>query len=178
MRSCIGHCRGELDKRYATADELLFDLEHYIYHSGYGPTNETMGRYMRELFGQSGSASHEEPGCGSTRFTTEARHQPGIELTSRMRSARSKPPVTLGLVQTSCSANPQENLKKTLAAATRAVKQGANIICTQELFRSQYFCQSEDHEYFKLAEPIPGPTTAAFQKFARQHQVGGGGFPF
>ncbi len=42
----------ELDKRYATADELLYDLEHYIYHSGYGPTNETMGRYIRELFGQ------------------------------------------------------------------------------------------------------------------------------
>lgn len=88
-----------------------------------------------------------------------------------MRSARSKAPVTLGLVQTSCSANPQDNLKKTLAASTRAVKQGANIICTQELFRSQYFCQSEDHEYFRLAEPIPGPTTAVFQKFARQHQV-------
>src|SRR5207244_3384576 len=42
----------ELDKRYPTADELLYDLEHYIYHSGYGPTNETMGRYIRELFGQ------------------------------------------------------------------------------------------------------------------------------
>jgi serine/threonine-protein kinase len=47
----------ELDKRYASADELLFDLEHYIYHSGYGPTNETMGRYMRELFGESTLAS-------------------------------------------------------------------------------------------------------------------------
>src|SRR3954466_4759466 len=43
----------EVDKRYATADELLYDLEHYIYHSGYGPTNETLGKYIRELFGQS-----------------------------------------------------------------------------------------------------------------------------
>ena len=42
----------ELDKRYPNADELLYDLEHYIYHSGYGPTNETLGRFMRELFGQ------------------------------------------------------------------------------------------------------------------------------
>src|SRR6266496_1940056 len=42
----------DLDKRYPTADEMLFDLEHYIYHSGYGPTNETMGKYIRELFGQ------------------------------------------------------------------------------------------------------------------------------
>ncbi len=42
----------DLDSRYATADELLYDLEHYIYHQGYGPTNETLGKFMRELFGQ------------------------------------------------------------------------------------------------------------------------------
>ena len=42
----------DLSKRYATADELLYDLEHYIYHTGYGPTNETLGKYIRELFGQ------------------------------------------------------------------------------------------------------------------------------
>ena len=40
----------DLDKRYPNADELLYDLEHYIYHSGYGPTNETLGKYIRELF--------------------------------------------------------------------------------------------------------------------------------
>ncbi len=43
----------ELDKRYATGDELLYDLEHYIYSKGYGPTNETLGKYIRDLFGQS-----------------------------------------------------------------------------------------------------------------------------
>jgi serine/threonine-protein kinase len=42
----------DLAKRYPNADELLYDLEHYIYHSGYGPTNETLGRFIRELFGQ------------------------------------------------------------------------------------------------------------------------------
>lgn len=41
-----------LEQRYATADELLYALEHYIYHQGYGPTNETMGKFIRELFGQ------------------------------------------------------------------------------------------------------------------------------
>ena len=46
----------DVDKRYPTADELLYDLEHYIYHSGYGPTNETLGKYIRELFGQSHDA--------------------------------------------------------------------------------------------------------------------------
>jgi serine/threonine protein kinase len=43
----------DLEKRYPTGDELLYDLEHYIYHSGYGPTNETLGKYIRDLFGQS-----------------------------------------------------------------------------------------------------------------------------
>jgi serine/threonine-protein kinase len=42
----------DLDKRYPSADELLYELEHYIYHSGYGPTNETLGTYIRELFSQ------------------------------------------------------------------------------------------------------------------------------
>ena len=41
-----------LGERYATADELLHDLEYYIYRGGYGPTNETLGRFLRELFGQ------------------------------------------------------------------------------------------------------------------------------
>ncbi len=79
--------------------------------------------------------------------------------------------VTLGLLQHACSADPAANLKKTLALTERAAKQGANIICTQELFRSQYFCQNEDHENFKLAEPIPGPSTQAFQKIAKKHGV-------
>jgi serine/threonine protein kinase len=42
----------DLPKRFQTADELLYELEHYIYHTGYGPTNETLGKYIRELFGQ------------------------------------------------------------------------------------------------------------------------------
>lgn len=47
----------ELDKRYPTADELLYDLEHYMYHSGYGPTNETLGKFMRELFADQAAGS-------------------------------------------------------------------------------------------------------------------------
>ncbi|MBP7142642.1 MAG: carbon-nitrogen hydrolase [Opitutaceae bacterium] len=79
--------------------------------------------------------------------------------------------VTLGLLQHSCSAKPAENLKKALSLAEAAAKRGAKIICTQELFRSQYFCQSEDHANFQLAEAIPGPSTAAFQKIAKKYDV-------
>jgi serine/threonine protein kinase len=42
----------DLPLRYQKAEEMLYDLEHYIYHAGYGPTNETLGKYIRELFGQ------------------------------------------------------------------------------------------------------------------------------
>lgn len=79
--------------------------------------------------------------------------------------------VTLGLLQHACGGNAAANLKTTLSLAERAAKRGANIICTQELFRSQYFCQSEDYANFALAEKIPGPSTRAFQALARKHGV-------
>ena len=79
--------------------------------------------------------------------------------------------VKVGLIQAACSAEPAHNLERTLAAAEDAAEKGAQIICTQELFRSQYFCQTEDHGYFQLAEPIPGPSTEAFQALARARQV-------
>ena len=79
--------------------------------------------------------------------------------------------VVLGLVQTRCSPDPDANFRKTLRATQRAASDGAQIICTQELFRSQYFCQSADHKYFRLAERIPGRSTAAFQEIAKKHGV-------
>ena len=79
--------------------------------------------------------------------------------------------VAIGLLQHACSADPAANLKKALALADEAARKGANIICTQELFHSQYFCQSEDHENFRLAERIPGPVTEAFQRLARKRGV-------
>jgi len=79
--------------------------------------------------------------------------------------------VNIGLIQSACSPDPGANLEKTLAAAQHAATKGAQIICTQELFRSQYFCQSEDYKNYQLAEPIPGPTTVAFQTLAKSNQV-------
>ena len=79
--------------------------------------------------------------------------------------------VQIGLLQHACTGDPAANLKKTLELADLAARKGANIICTQELFRSQYFCQSEDHANFALAEKIPGPSTASFQELARKRGV-------
>ncbi len=79
--------------------------------------------------------------------------------------------VRLGLIQTTAGPDPSKNLKCTLSAVEQAARDGAQIICTQELFRSQYFCQNEDHKWFALAESIPGPSTDAFQRIARKHGV-------
>jgi N-carbamoylputrescine amidase len=79
--------------------------------------------------------------------------------------------VNVGLIQSACSPDPAANLANTLVAVERAASDGAQIICTQELFRSQYFCQSEDYQHFQLAEPIPGPTTQAFQQLAKTKRV-------
>ena len=79
--------------------------------------------------------------------------------------------VSWGSSKPRCAARPEANLKRTLPLAERAARAGAKIICTQELFRSQYFCQSEEHRLFKLAEQIPGPTTDAFARLAKKHEV-------
>ncbi len=66
---------------------------------------------------------------------------------------------------------PQANLKKAMRLIRAAAQRGAKIICLQELFRSLYFCQQEDAENFKLAETIPGPTTEALSKLAREKKI-------
>jgi N-carbamoylputrescine amidase len=76
--------------------------------------------------------------------------------------------IKLGLVQMHCSAKPEENLSQALAKIKEAAQLGANIVCLQELFTSVYFCQVEDHDYFQLAEPIPGPSTDAICKVAAE----------
>jgi N-carbamoylputrescine amidase len=71
----------------------------------------------------------------------------------------------------SCGLGVDENLQKALTLIGQAAQRGAQIICLQELFRSQYFCQKQDATIFDLAEPIPGPSTEALAAVARQHQV-------
>src|SRR4026207_9159 len=79
--------------------------------------------------------------------------------------------VKVGLSQMVCGEDPKKNLAHPLALAEQALKKGANIFCTQELFRSQYFCQVEDHRFFALAETIPGPSTDAFSRLAKKYKA-------
>ena len=70
-----------------------------------------------------------------------------------------------------CSLDPNENLAKAEWRIREAAGKGAQIICVQELFRSQYFCQNEDVAAFDLAEPVPGPTTESFTRLAAELNV-------
>jgi N-carbamoylputrescine amidase len=78
---------------------------------------------------------------------------------------------TVGLIQMSCSPDPDENLRRACEKVREAAKKGAQIICLPELFRTQYFCQREDTSLFDLAEPIPGPTTEALAPIAKENKV-------
>jgi len=77
----------------------------------------------------------------------------------------------IGLVQMSCSPDPDVNLQKAEDKVRQAGEQGAQVVCLQELFRSQYFCRTEDTELFALAETIPGPSTARLGKVAKEAGV-------
>ena len=67
--------------------------------------------------------------------------------------------VTIGLPQMRCGPDPADNLARTVERIREAATHGANIVCTPELFASPYFCQVEDHRFFRLAESVPGPLT-------------------
>src|ERR1700693_1531408 len=71
----------------------------------------------------------------------------------------------------SCSLDPRENLTKAEGRIHEAASRGAQIVCLQELFRSQYFCREENADLFELAEPIPGPTSETLSKLARELKI-------
>ncbi len=85
--------------------------------------------------------------------------------------SRKKPLVTLGLVQMSCEDSPQRNLDRALSSINKASQAGAQVICLQELFRSRYFCQTNEQKYFELAEAVPGPTTEVLSRVAKEKSL-------
>src|SRR5690242_853097 len=89
----------------------------------------------------------------------------------KLPKGKSSRVVKVGLTQMACVADPRINREKQVKLVEGAAKKGAQIICTQEMFATQYFCQVEDHRFFKLAETIPGPSTEAFCKLAKKYNT-------
>ncbi len=79
--------------------------------------------------------------------------------------------INIGLVQMSCTNDQAQNFNKAIEKVKEAAAKGAQIVCLQELFTSLYFCDVEDYDNFKLAEPIPGPSTEALCKVAMELNV-------
>ncbi len=84
-----------------------------------------------------------------------------------MNKKNPKKIVRIGLVQMACDDDPARNLKKAITQIKLASAEGARIVCLQELYRTPYFCRTEDSKNFDLAETIPGPSTEAFSKLAK-----------
>jgi N-carbamoylputrescine amidase len=79
--------------------------------------------------------------------------------------------VKTGLIQMACGNVKQDNIGKSVAKIREAAGMGAQIICLQELFATEYFCWEENHDYYSLSEAIPGPTTDLFSDLARELDV-------
>lgn len=77
----------------------------------------------------------------------------------------------IALLQMNCSPQPDRNLQQAIELIRSAAATGSRIICLQELFQNRYFCQSELHENFELAESIPGPTCERLGKLAKELQI-------
>ncbi len=92
----------------------------------------------------------------------------GVIFMSPTPDSSSSNSIRVAALQMTATHNLQENLDRTLKAIREAASQGAQLICLQELFLSRYFCQTEDHRQFDLAESIPGPTTATLPQVAAE----------
>jgi len=90
-----------------------------------------------------------------------------MESMAAMRESKFR----VGIAQFACSTDVDTNLDKAVEVIREAAKQGAQVVCLQELFRSQYFCRVESADLFDLAEPIPGPSTDVIGKVAKEAGV-------
>jgi len=79
--------------------------------------------------------------------------------------------VKIAAIQNNCFTDVQANIEQAVQSIHKAADAGAQVICLQEMFTSLYFCQSEEHINFDLAEPIPGPTTEYLCEVAASREV-------
>jgi hypothetical protein len=123
---------------------------------------------------------HTPRGSGQTRRARIARSLQWVGAAKRglklqpmeHRSQRGSAVVKVGLTQFACVESPEINRAKQMDLIERAAGQGAQVVCTQELFTSQYFCQGEDHRFFRLCGDNPGSfSTEAMQALAKKHGI-------
>ena len=97
----------------------------------------------------------------------------GIEGRGALASAPMAPRVVkVGLVQQAVAGNDKAlNVQRALDGVREAASRGAEVVCLQELFASRYFCQSEQTDFFDLAEPLPGPTSQAVAQISRELNI-------
>lgn len=79
--------------------------------------------------------------------------------------------VHVGLVQMSCEVDPEANLARAARLVQEAAAQGAQVVCLPEMYRSRYFCQTEDHACFGLAEPLDGPSMQTFARLGAELEL-------
>jgi N-carbamoylputrescine amidase len=89
----------------------------------------------------------------------------------KLSAMQSASKFTVGLIQMAAWADAEVNLARAVSLVEQAAGLGAQVVCLPELFRSQYFCQREDAALFDLAEPLPGPSTEAIGRVARDRKV-------
>ncbi len=110
-------------------------------------------------------SKNESLGHGSDAGHSEATEGPAHYFSDPMTSSRI---VRVGLVQQQALPDPAANLAHAIDGIREAASRGANVVCLQELFGWYYFCQREDHDFFRLAEAIPGPSTDTLSRTARE----------
>ena len=94
--------------------------------------------------------------------------EPTPRAESQEPRAESREPFTVGIIQDHAGADVTANLRRSEQLVRDAARRGAQIVCLKELFQSPYFCKSQQADRFDLAESIPGPTTDAMQRLAKE----------
>ncbi len=79
--------------------------------------------------------------------------------------------VRAALIQMRASAEVGENVERAVALIREAARRGAEVVCLQEMFNTQYFCATHDPGYYEVPEPIPGPTVSRMMEVAREEGV-------
>ena len=172
LNDILHHCLArDLNRRYATADELMYDLEYYIYHDGYGPTNETLGKFIRELVrpGTIPRAPSRTTHVQNRRARANRASQ--AARLKRMKRAAAQV-VKLGLIQTACSADPgREPEENPRARRTRRQARRADHLHAGTVPLAVFLPERGPREFQAGRNDSRPQHRRLLQKLAKKHKV-------